>query len=188
MNGETIYHPLVREWAERLRAEQRRSPHTLRAYLATAQRLIDFLAEHRGEGVNAALLASVEAADLRSFLAYRRAEGLGNASAARELSAVRGFLRFVGGDDAAIPALRGPRVKRGLPRAISPDEAMALAETVAESARDGWQGVRDLALLLLLYGAGLRIAEALALPAAVLPLGESLVVTGKGLSNGQVVK
>lgn len=186
MNNEGVYHPLVREWAERLRAEQRRSPHTLRAYLATAQRLIVFLAEHRGEGVNAALLASVEAVDLRSFLAFRRAEGLGNASAARELSAVRGFLRFVGGDDAAIPALRGPRVKRGLPRAISPDEAMALAETVAESARDGWQGARDLALLLLLYGAGLRIGEALSLDGSALGSGDVLRVMGKGGKVRQV--
>ena len=73
------------------------------------------------------MLASLEQADLRAFLTSRRMDGIGNLSAARELSAVRGFLSFVGGEDARPPRLKGPRVKRGLPRPVSPDEAMALA-------------------------------------------------------------
>ncbi|MCI1141612.1 tyrosine-type recombinase/integrase [Sphingomonas sp. WKB10] len=112
------------------------------------------------------------------MLAARRGEGLGNASAARELSAVRGFLAFVA-PDAAMPRLRGPRVKPGVPRPIAPDEVMALAGEVADEAAEPWVGARDWAVLLLLYGAGLRIGEAIALPARVLPLGETLTVTGK---------
>ena len=95
------------------------------------------------------------------------------------MSALRAFLRFVGGPDATLPALRGPRVKKGLPRPVSPAEAIGLAQDVAANARDGWVGARDFALLLLLYGAGLRIGEALALTAAVLPLDSVLRVTGK---------
>src|SRR3546814_10390372 len=75
--------------------------------------------------------------------------------------------------------LKGPRVKRGLPRPVSPDEAVALAGDIAETAREEWIGARDWAVLLLLYGAGLRIGEAMALTGAVLPLGETLRVTGK---------
>jgi integrase/recombinase XerC len=75
--------------------------------------------------------------------------------------------------------MRGPRVKPGVPRPVSPDEAVALAQDISESARDGWIGARDWAVLLLLYGAGLRIGEALGLTGAVLPLGETLRVTGK---------
>ncbi len=138
-----------------------------------------FLTEHRGEAVTAATLAGIGQADLRAFLAARRIDGIGNVSAARELSAVRGFLRFVGGEQAKVPALKGPRVKRGLPRPISPDEAVALAQEIAEGARDGWIGARDWAVLLLLYGAGLRIGEAMGLTGAVLPLGDTLRVTGK---------
>ncbi|MGC8169955.1 hypothetical protein ACP3WP_23525, partial [Salmonella enterica] len=78
------------------------------------------------------------------------------------------------------PRLRGPRVKKGLPRPVTPDDAVALAETVADDASEPWIGARDMAVLLLLYGAGLRIGEAMALPAGILPLGESLVITGKG--------
>ena len=173
---------LAAAWGDHLRRDRRRSDHTVRAYVATAHRLIGFLGGHRGAAVDATLLNRLEAADLRAFLAARRGEGLGNASAARELSAVRGFLAFAGGAEpnaAPPPSLRGPRVKRGVPRPISPAEAVALAEDVADAATEPWLAARDLAVLLLLYGAGLRVGEAVGLTGAVLPLGETLSVTGK---------
>ncbi|HKY82729.1 MAG TPA: tyrosine recombinase XerC [Sphingobium sp.] len=170
---------LVEQWRHHLALDRRRSVHTIRAYVTTAERLVAFLQEHRGEAVTAATLAGIEQADLRAFLTARRGDGIGNGSAARELSAVRGFLKFIGGDEARVPALKGPRVKRGLPRPVSPDDVVALAQDVAETAREAWIGARDWAVLLLLYGAGLRIGEAMGLAGAVLPLGETLRVTGK---------
>ncbi|HMO75658.1 MAG TPA: tyrosine-type recombinase/integrase [Sphingopyxis sp.] len=170
---------IIRDWNAHLAHEKRRSEHTRRAYVATAERFCAFLSEHRGGATDGAMLRAVTANDLRAYLATRRAEGLGNASAARELSALRGFLRFVGGEGTALPALRGPRVKKGLPRPVAPAEALQLAQDVEDNAREGWVGARDFALLLLLYGAGLRIGEALSLTGAVLPLGETLRVTGK---------
>lgn len=170
---------LIRDWDAHLAHEKRRSEHTRRAYVATAERFCAFLAVHRGGGVDAPMLASLTANDLRAYLAERRAEGLGNSSAARELSALRGFLRFTGGSQASVPQLRGPRVKKGLPRPVAPAEALQLAQDVEDNARQGWTGARDFALLLLLYGAGLRIGEALSLTGGVLPLGDTLRVTGK---------
>ncbi|MEC3950349.1 tyrosine recombinase XerC [Sphingobium sp. HWE2-09] len=170
---------LPERWRQHLALDRRRSIHTVRAYVATAERLIAFLETHRGEVVTPATLARIDQSDLRAFLASRRTDGIGNLSAARELSAVRGFLKFTGGDDAGVPQLKGPRVKRGLPRPISPDEAVALAQDIAETAREGWIGARDWAVLLLLYGAGLRIGEAMGLNGDILPLGDTLRVTGK---------
>ncbi|WP_242096762.1 tyrosine recombinase XerC [Sphingomonas sp. CROZ-RG-20F-R02-07] len=170
--------PLPILWSEHLARDRRRSPHTVRAYGATGERLIGFLSAHWGERVDRAALARVTAADLRAFLAHRRGEGLGNASAARELSAVRGLLAWANGEGTT-PRLKGPRVKPGVPRPISPAEAVALAEEVADDAAEDWIGARDWAILLLLYGAGLRIGEALALTGRILPLGDTLVVTGK---------
>ena len=170
---------LPERWRQHLSLDRRRSTHTVRAYVATAERLVVFLAEHQGQAVTAASLVRLEQADLRAYLASRRVDGIGNISAARELSAVRGFLKFVGGADARIPQLKGPWVKRGLPRPISPDEALALAGDIAEGAREEWIGARDWAVLLLLYGAGLRIGEAMGLMGDIMPLGDTLRVTGK---------
>jgi integrase/recombinase XerC len=166
-------------WDRYLRHDRRRSDHTVRAYVATAHRLIGFAGRHRGAPVDAALLASLEAADLRAYLAERRGQGIANASAARELSAVRGFLAYAIGDGRSLPRLKGPRVKRGIPRPVSPDEAIALAEDAADAATQPWIAARDLAVLLLLYGAGLRVGEAMGLTGDVLPLGEAIRVTGK---------
>ena len=169
-------------WHDHLTRDRRRSAHTVRAYVATAHRLIGFLGQHLGEGVTADALLTLQPADLRAFLTRRRAEGLGNSSAARELSAVRGFLAFVAADEgreASTPRLRGPKRPRSVPRPVSPGEAIALAADVAEDAGMEWIAARDQAVLLLLYGSGLRVAEALGLTGAALPLGEALSVTGK---------
>lgn len=166
-------------WQRHLERERRRSPHTVRAYVAGAARLLAFLEREGGTPPDDARLATLPAADVRAFLAFRRAQGLGNASAARELSAVRSFLAFVGGEDGVVPTLHGPRVKKGIPRPIAPDEVIALAEDVGENAREPWIAARDWAVLLLLYGAGLRISEALSLRRGDVPTGETLRITGK---------
>jgi integrase/recombinase XerC len=169
-------------WADHLRRDRRRSEHTIRAYQATAHRLIGFLGQHRGQMVDATMLASIDRGDLRGFLSERRGDGLGNSSAARELSAVRGFLDFVragqSGSGNSVK-MKGPRVKKGVPRPVAPADIAAIAEDAAESASEPWIAARDEAVLLLLYGAGLRIGEAMALTGDILPLGETLSVTGK---------
>lgn len=173
---------IAARWHNHLSRDRRRSAHTVRAYSATAQRLIQFLAGHLGEAVTSDSLGALTPADLRAFLTVRRAAGLGNASAARELSAIRGFLVFAAaeaGREASAPRLKGPKKARSVPRPISPDEAVSLAEAAAEDAKEPWLAARDLALLTLLYGSGLRVAEALGLTGAVLPLGEALIVIGK---------
>lgn len=171
---------ILESWNAYLALGRRRSPHTVRAYAATAARMLHALPS--GQDWNT--IASLNAGTLRTHLAERRADGLGNVSAARELSALKTFIAFAreqaGLADTSRPRLRGPRVKKGLPRPVTPDEAVNLAEAVADDATVPWIAARDRAVLLLLYGAGMRIAEALALPASVLPLSEKLTVTGKG--------
>jgi integrase/recombinase XerC len=170
---------VLEAWHSYLAQGRRRSPHTVRAYVATAARLLDLQGE-----TDWPVLARLDTAALRQQLASRRADGISNVSAARELSALKAFLSFAreqaGLPDAGPPRMRGPRIKKGLPRPVTPDEAVHLAVTVDEDANEEWIGARDRAVLLLLYGAGMRIAEALSLTGGAFPFGETLTVTGKG--------
>lgn len=170
---------LIGTWRTHLTDGRRRSPHTVRAYVSAAQRLVIANDLSAWEDV-----ATVEAHDLRRHLAARRAEGLANSSAARELSALKSFIAFAraesGDPDPAAPRVRGPRLKKGLPRPVTPDEAVNLAELVEGTAGEDWIGARDRAVLLLMYGSGLRIAEALSLTGRDANLGKTLQVTGKG--------
>lgn len=165
-------------WEAHLAHERRRSPHTVRAYVATAARWLAFLPVHQG-GED----APVDAGAMRAFLAERRGGGLSAAGAARELSALRAFLRFEAGPRATLPDVTAPRVPRRLPRSVAPDDVLALADGLAEQAGNataGFVGARDRALLILLYGAGLRIGEALSLRRDAVPMGAVLRVVGKG--------
>jgi len=174
---------LLERWRSHLADNRRRSLHTVRAYVATAERLVDFLGDHWGDAPTDRRLASATAADLRAFLASRRGDGLTNRSTARELSAIRAFLAFAAseaGSESAPPRLKGPRLKRSLPRPIAPDDIMALGDTMAARDAPAWVQARDWAVLLLLYGAGLRISEATGLKAEILPVGETLRIIGKG--------
>ena len=177
--AQTARAEMLAAWRAHLELARRRSPHTVRAYGGAATRLIARFAPSGW-----ADLAALDTRALRTHLAARRADGLQNASAARELSALKAFLAFartqVGQEDNPAARLRGPRIARGLPRPVTPDEAENLADTVDAFATEPWIGLRDRAVLLLMYGAGLRIAEALSLTGGDLPLGETLRVTGKG--------
>lgn len=170
---------LIEQWRAHLADNRRRSPHTVRAYVAAAERLCAANALASWDAV-----ARTEAHALRAFLAARRSAGLGNASTARELSALKAFITFArqqsGDPDPAAPRLRGPRLKKGLPRPVTPDEAVNLVDMIDSAAAVDWIGARDRAVLLLLYGSGLRIAEALSLAGRDAVLGEVLQVTGKG--------
>lgn len=172
----------ARDWIDWLQAERRAARHTLLAYARDLGGFLDFLSVHLGGPADFAALEKIGIADLRAYLAKRRSDGLSAASAARALSAVRGFIRRLERNgrlrNPAFAALRSPKRRTPLPRPVQPDRALTLIDQAADN--DGWIGLRDAAMLSLLYGAGLRIGEALALTAAEAPKGDTLRVRGKG--------
>ncbi len=174
---------LVVEWLATLADGRRLSPHTTRAYATTLHGFIDFVGGHIGGPVTPAALAALAQADIRAFLAHRRGDGLASVSVARDVSALRTFFawarRVHGIAGEGLTGLKSPKVPRRVPRPVSPADARELIESVGDAARQPWTAARDTAVLLLLYGAGLRIAEALSLTGAALPLGATLAVTGK---------
>lgn len=174
---------LVVTWRNSLADGRRLSAHTVRAYTATLHRFTAFIADHLGAPVGLGALASLTLGDFRAYLAHRRGQGLSNASAARDVAALRTFFRWLershGVANTGLAGLATPKRPTRLPRSVSPADAAALSVEVGETATLPWVAARNTAVLLLLYGAGLRIAEALSLTGNALPLGDVLVVTGK---------
>jgi integrase/recombinase XerC len=178
------------DWLAR---ERRASANTVESYGRDLRDFLVFLSEHLGGEPDTAALATLRAADLRGFLARRAADGAGVSTRARQLAAVRGFLRWLarsqGLPASSLAGLRGPRLKPPVPRALTPPQAREAASAVgqahdpARAARPAEQAARDVALFTLLYGCGLRISEALALHVRdAPPEGETaaLRVVGKG--------
>ena len=178
----------LRAWLDHLAHERRLSPRTLEAYGHIGRLYLAFLQRHRGgDELRAADLTTITPAELRAHLAERRGgeAALSARSLAQTLAAIRGFHGFLDRrldlPNPRLALVRGPRVKPSLPRPVSPDQALGLlAEPEADPDADPWEAARDTAVLALMYGAGLRVSEALSLTAADAPLGATLRITGKG--------
>jgi integrase/recombinase XerC len=174
---------LKKAWLASLAHERRASPHTLRAYGDDVARFLGFLREHLGGTVDERALAKLVPADIRAFITVRRHEGLGAKGVQRALAAIRSFFRYLARENilesAAARNVRTPRVRRGLPRPLSESEAARAIEVAGEHDVE-WLAARDTALLTLLYGAGLRLSEALSLKRGDVPLAQSLTILGKG--------
>lgn len=176
-----------RAFLDFLLQERRASPLTAEAYGTDLAHFLGFLTNHLGEEPDLPALATLRQADLRAWLAQLAAEGAGNATRARHLSAVRSFFRYLarhhGMDNPAVRLVATPRSRRPAPRPLPPPDARAVAEDIGELSDRAAIQARDTALFTLLYGCGLRIAEALALDRrdAPLPGSEAMLrVTGKG--------
>jgi integrase/recombinase XerC len=172
------------DWLSR---ERRAAANTIEAYGRDIAELLGFLTQHLGGEPDLAALGTLRPADLRAFLAHRAREGDGNATRARKLASCRGFFRFLarrhGIAPLAIAGLRGPRARPPIPRALTVPEARAAAQEIGEAATSPALAARDQALFTLLYGCGLRIAEALALDVRDAPrpgTDAALRIRGKG--------
>ena len=174
---------LKQEWLAALAHERRASPHTLRAYGDDLSRFLSFLTTHIGGDIGVKVLATLTPADIRAFITERRRSGLGARGVQRALAAIRSFFRYLAregiADNPAPRSMRSPRAPKTLPRPLSVPDAQRLLEEAGEHDVK-WLGARDVALLTLLYGAGLRISEALSLKRGDAPLGDTLSVVGKG--------
>ncbi len=170
-------------WQRELGAVRRLAPRTLEAYASDLGQFVRFLCGHMGGEASLEMLRTMRAADVRAFLASRRNDGLGSRSLARELSAIKGFFGFLEREGVlateALNTIRTPKQTRGLPKALTVLEAKATIRTTDELEETPWIAARDMAVISLCYGAGLRISEALAVTRADLEA-SALRVTGKG--------
>ena len=176
------------EWRRWLAVEKNVSRHTLRAYSADVMQFLTFLMHHHGKPPSINDLAAVDIRNFRAWQSRLHMDDLCNASRARSLSGVKNFLKWLDREgvmhNAAISVMRSPKLPRKLPRPLQEKQAFTVLHESGEA--ETWLAKRDRALFTLLYGAGLRIDEALSLNIKNLPRDGLIRVMGKGQKERQV--
>jgi len=168
-----------------LAGERRAAQKTVETYARDLVEFLSFLSRHTGEDPTKTTLANLRAQDIRAWLAWAQKNGAGNATRAKKLSALSTFYRYLHKrhaiENPAISLISRPRSKKPLPRALNLPDARAITDHIAEAQDTAFLQARDTALMCLLYGAGLRINEALSLNISDIPTYTNpLRVTGKG--------
>lgn len=180
---------VVLDWLSQLKSVRRLADKTLEAYTRDIGQFSIFMASHLGKPLTLDDLSDLKAADFRAFLASRRREGASSRSLARHLSAIRSFYRYLEksglAENASVGAVQSPKISHSVPKPLSVNAAMKVmdnAEEIAHPDAPEWELYRDHAVLLLLYGCGLRISEALDLNVEDAPRADQDVmeITGKG--------
>ena len=171
-------------WLEHERVLAGAAENTVTAYRGDVSDFLVFLTEHLAAPLAVPVFAGVKVPDMRAWMAHQRGAGVSGRSLARKLSAVKGFFRWMsdreGFDATAVLSTRAPKFNRKLPRPLAVDAARQVLDTVEVQARTPWIGLRDTAVVTLLYGCGLRISEALSLKVRDVPLSGSMRIRGKG--------
>ena len=175
---------VIAGWVDQLRAVRNLSDHSTKAYQKDAFDFLHFMIEHKDEGAGLRLFSLINGRDMRAYMAHLRGRGLSARSVARHLSSVKNLYRYLsetqGIDASDIISRKAPKFEKPLPRPVSPNAAKAVLKLAEQNESEPWVAARDVAVIALMYGCGLRVSEALGITAKSLPIGEVLRITGKG--------
>lgn len=176
----------ITAWLEMLQAQKRVSPHTLNSYQRDLSQFMVFLSDYLGRDVTHADMHDLSLKDIRAFMTDRRNQGIESRALARNISGIRSFASYLAAQghpiSTAFSTIKPPKIAKTLPRPLSPEDALAMLKAAQDIAKNPWEGARNVALLTLIYGCGLRISEALSLKRKEAPQpGQAFVrITGKG--------
>jgi len=176
----------LQSWLSWAVNEKRMSPKTLEAYERDVRQFLQYLTGYRGHPADLGDLSNLKPLDMRGFLARRRESGAGARTLGRGLAGIRSFVRYLEkkglANAAGLTATRSPKQPKTLPKALQASKAMQLADASQQLADEPWIAARDAAVMMLLYGCGLRIGEALSLTPGDVQAARSgsVRVTGKG--------
>lgn len=180
---ESLY-PYHLEWINWLTVEKNVSSHTVSNYSRDLAFFFSFLFQHHQERITLDLLQKVTLQDLRAYLTYRVSQKISHRSNARMLASIRSFVRYLHRhhdfENQSFDRIKTPKLPKLLPRPLSPQDALSVLDA-EPFAQEEWLIARNQALFTLLYGAGLRISEALGLNQEDIQKNQqSLRVRGKG--------
>jgi integrase/recombinase XerC len=174
----------IEEWRRWMVVERNCSDHTVDAYSRDLSAFFKYLSAHLGFLPDLSDLRSLSTTDFRGYLAKRHNKGLSHTSTSRAISTLRNFFKFLDRSDlvhnAAIKTIKTPKLPRSIPKPLSQIEAKEALTVIGKLHNTPWIAARDIAILTLLYGCGLRISEALNLNVEDVPIEDAMVITGKG--------
>ena len=174
----------LQDWLSYMRGVKDASENTLVAYQGDVLDFLGFITLHKAEPQGLRPLQQISVSDMRAWMAQTRADGVAARSLARKLSAVKAFYRWLAEredfEPTAVLSARAPKFQKKLPRPLAEDAARSLIDAVEMQSDTPWVAARDVAVMTLLWGCGLRISEALSLTGADAPLEGTLRITGKG--------
>lgn len=174
----------IEEWQRWMKFERRCSGHTAAAYGRDLAAFLNFIQDYVGKTPNFSILQKMEVTDFRAYLASRTQEGIGRSSLARGMSTLRNFFKFLERNallsNPAIGVIHSPASPKTLPKPLTREQAFNVIQTAGELQEEPWLKKRDVAFVILLYGCGLRIGEALSLDVRDRPKSDMMTVYGKG--------
>ena len=174
------------QWVQSIKSERQLAEKTVEAYERDVEQFFRFLTEHLGHPPKVKDLSNLRPADLRSFMARRRANGAGARTMGRSLSGIRSLARFLERqgqiDASAFGAIRSPKRPATLPKPLTENQSKRVVDASEQLSEEPWIAARDAAVLTLCYAAGLRISEALSLTRAMAPnqQAKTMRIIGKG--------
>jgi integrase/recombinase XerC len=173
----------IKQWLSWLQDERRYSPKTVEAYKIDLKYFLQFLAEHFNQEITEDLLLKITIQDIRAWLSSRKSDSLQSSSISRNISSIRSYFNYLyqyeNIENLIIYNIRTPKKNKLLPKALNKEDALITIDEIAMLSKDSWVGQRDKALLMLIYGTGLRISEALSIKKKEVGR-DSIIILGKG--------
>lgn len=172
-------------WYDWLAVERRLSSHTTDSYLLDLKPFLEYMQKKNKNLLSLKDFKDMSVTDFRGYLVNRTQKGIIRSSLARNMSALRNFFKFLHKrydiENTAVSVVRSAKPAKTLPKPLGQEETLHLLHAAYGAQKEKWQGLRDVALLTLLYGCGLRISEALNLTVSDWKSASSaLLVRGKG--------
>ncbi len=175
---------LIKDWQLWLEKERGYSSHTVESYGRDLSFFFYFWQKYLGYLPTITDLKTIDIRTFRAFLSQQNQRHLSKSSLARELSSLKSFFHWLNRlhiiDNTAITVISSPKKDKILPKALDVDQTLNLLDAATDFAKDKWQGLRDVAILTILYGCGLRISEALSLNIGDINHNDFLKIKGKG--------
>ena len=170
-------------WLGNLKEVRNLSDNTLISYKHDVKSFIEFISTHTGSEVSIKYLNDMKISDFRSFLSYLRNKDISSTSIARIISSLKSFFNYLLNtnliESTVVQSLRTPKQKKSLPRPISSELAIETIKHAQDMEKEKWIGMRNKSILMLLYGCGLRISEALNLNFEDINENDYLIIKGK---------